>query len=1014
MPYSVQEPYHLICPQAIEGLKRGRRESIVSIPQLPPATVLDGPTAGPHGDVDGSFTMISRAFQRLRITKETTVADVHKHLHEDVQLAQDKELDNVDKRGIDSDSFIHYLLKAPAQFETRLPLLKWVMERFPYLYREGVSEGKSILHILTMSKVIGCSKHLGTIVELYPAQVADILKGTPKEDRLQGRLLSDIIPTVQTSAPLEFLEFFGKYPEDMKPKQCICRECAFKNDTRQAANGSDGNQSKQPAPALDSNITSEEIGDGIILRWPKDLPDQSTAHARKSPTKEAEHPGIFRNREGQTPLHLAAGFRQCKSDQRMSQFLLVKHLFFWCPQALDSGSTKEHHHEKEDDISFFLRDQIMHLPDRDKVLELLYGRSKGLRSLALPGAAESKREIYLDLREVQMSASSSAKKDELLTFIRSLEFENILQYVQIPQYPFRKPGASIRPPATDVVEAKTNTTGIGRRDFEGIFDVLKEKGVRKILRLIVDDDDACLHQDDMIQEKLKDFEIEELQWRKMDLSSSVLRHAVPHARTLRLFSSGNHSVLRDWSSADGLNELGMLQSVYLKIYWKTESRATTLQYAQDFITRMITHCHQLRTVEIRLEPFTVKNHEEWPNRNLLVTTNKWLQTMQRFAGFVNNIQKLPISGEDRNQPPETPSEVRVAVLDDGIDWSFANANKCYGMSFYPDKRSDFEGHNVWYSSSTDHGTLMAALIQKICPDVTLYIARLDQTESEQGEFQPTPESAAKARIYLLAILTTLPIHPAIDWAVQEGVHIISMSWTIPSDHKCLDQAVEEARDRGILMFGSASDQGAKNSIKPYMAKLAEDGKGPVICIGGARDFGLADDRARSEGEFFFPGQTNGIPAPLPPLKSNFGTKTGSSVATALAAGLTALVMLLVDMSSRYGPNTSTKSGPAPNYRKELQDPMNIRDIFKSMLEQSGINKSSNETQKDIIIPVDMYFSYDRLNYKLHKAPTEKRREKGKELLDNDVLKRILRVLINKYEDKRATAESDGEENTEEE
>jgi hypothetical protein len=132
--------------------------------------------------------------------------------------------------------------------------------------------------------------------------------------------------------------------------------------------------------------------------------------------------------------------------------------------------------------------------------------------------------------------------------------------------------------------------------------------------------------------------------------------------------------------------------------------------------------------------------------------------MQGFAAFVSNVRKLSMYEESHGRSSVTPNEVRVAVLDDGIDWSFAKSTKSFGRSFYPDRRPDFEGYKVWYSSSTDHGTLMAALVQKICPDVTLFIARLDQTESEQGEFQPTPESAAKARI-CLPLVATLPSPP---------------------------------------------------------------------------------------------------------------------------------------------------------------------------------------------------------------------------------------------------------------
>ncbi|KAI0531583.1 hypothetical protein GGR58DRAFT_229212 [Xylaria digitata] len=958
-------------------------------------------------DVSMSYHSILSAFKKLPPSPEPTVDVVDKFLRGDKKL-EEQDLSNVREAGSDEASFLHFLFKKADSFKERLPLIRWVMEKHPDLYLKGVEDNKSILQVLaTRSKAAEVIQSLSQFVELFPTQVADILKRTETKNAHQGRLLSNIIPAIWNSATPDFLKFFGECSDDAKPTQCTCYVCS-ENTALLTVNNHDSHslkENKHPSLPLGNEITSEEIGDVMILRWPKEMSDRTTP-SLQSKSEVATHPGIISDANGQTPLHLAAAYRDCADDDRIVQFRLVKHLFSWCPEALEkvnkAGQSAYLHRiagpcqnagrpqQGEDDIAFYLKDQIMHLPDRDDVLDLLYGRSRGAQLSSLPGSSGSEREIHLDLRELQRSASSSATKDDLLAFIDGLRFESILQYVQIPQYPFRIRRAPSRSSTADVTEAKHEKTGTGRKDFADIFDVLKKKDVRKIHRLVVDDDDTCLHEDETI-ERLSHFEIEEFQWKKLDLSSSVLRHAVPYVRTLRLFSSGNHSVLRDWSSADGLNQLSLLSSVYLKIYWKTESRERTAKYAKDFVKRIIASSKNIKTVEVRLEPFTAKNYEEWPNRHLLVATNKWLQTMQKFASFVNNIRNQPGGGDDRDRALEIPQEVRVAILDDGIDWSFAKQIGCTGMSFYPDKSSHFEGHNVWYSSSTDHGTLMAALIEKMCPDVKLYIARLDQTESEQSEFQPTPESAAKA----------------IQWAIQKDVHIISMSWTIPGQYECLDMAINKARERNILMFGSASDQGARDSNLPYMAKLANKGQGPVICIGGAREFGLADERARSEGEFFFPGQTNGIPPPLPPLKRNFDAKTGSSVATALAAGFTALIMLLVDMSPKYGGIKTAGSGSASQsesrltsvYRKQLQDPMHVRKLFESLLHQSEINTSNAELRNHIIIPADTYFDQNRLMRQLSKVPVNQTAEKGRELLDG-ILERVLRVLINSYADRK--------------
>lgn len=56
--------------------------------------------------------------------------------------------------------------------------------------------------------------------------------------------------------------------------------------------------------------------------------------------------------------------------------------------------------------------------------------------------------------------------------------------------------------------------------------------------------------------------------------------------------------------------------------------------------------------------------------------------MQKFSSLVANIKPYL-------RPPS--GEVRVAILDDGIDWFYANEIKCVGRSFYIDKRQDFDG-----------------------------------------------------------------------------------------------------------------------------------------------------------------------------------------------------------------------------------------------------------------------------------------------------------------------------------
>lgn len=163
------------------------------------------------------------------------------------------------------------------------------------------------------------------------------------------------------------------------------------------------------------------------------------------------------------------------------------------------------------------------------------------------------KEIHLDLCEIE-NATYTVSKDSLEKFLKTLEFEDILQYVQIPRHPFSSNSNTTVPQDEAMEDTDKAGVGVGRQDFKFIFDLLKGKGIQKIVKLIVKDDELYPHSDDAIEE-LQYFKIEEWDWNKIDLSSVVLRKAAPLVRKVHLWSSGSHSILRDWSSCDGLNRL---------------------------------------------------------------------------------------------------------------------------------------------------------------------------------------------------------------------------------------------------------------------------------------------------------------------------------------------------------------------------------------------------------------------------------------------------------------------------
>jgi hypothetical protein len=141
------------------------------------------------------------------------------------------------------------------------------------------------------------------------------------------------------------------------------------------------------------------------------------------------------------------------------------------------------------------------------------------------------------------------------SLVTSLKFENILQYVHIPAYKL-----STYPKGEDSSEVEVD----GRTDFKLIFDLLQTKGVSKIIRVIVEDDNKTPHRDEIIVELCQDFGIEEWDWKKTDLCSEVIRKAAVNAEKVFLYSSGNNAVLRSWSGTDGLKQLPKVRLLVIR------------------------------------------------------------------------------------------------------------------------------------------------------------------------------------------------------------------------------------------------------------------------------------------------------------------------------------------------------------------------------------------------------------------------------------------------------------------
>ncbi|PNP79773.1 hypothetical protein FNYG_06866 [Fusarium nygamai] len=539
--------------------------------------------------------------------------------------------------------------------------------------------------------------------------------------------------------------------------------------------------------------------------------------------------------------------------------------------------------------------KLHYLRSRDctDAMEILYGKN-----------TPSDKELSFDLSGMIHPDESLTQKG-LANLLRNINFEDTLQYVWIPRITVEEPQPS-KSRTSMREQIKPVPDGDGRSDLVHIFNQLRNKGVETILRVFVQDSDPDCpsHSDEAIEKALQGMGVEVWDWNKTDLCTEVIVTAAPKAREVHLYWSGNNAVLRGWSEAGGLAKLPALGLVKIHIQQGLETSARTENNVKEFLKRMELLCPN---VEVQLEwPNTHRRRtDKTPARAEEVqehtTKLEWIQCMTDFRKLIFEAEaNYPTA--PGTKVSEMIEPIQIAIIDDGVDMKDLDYHFTGGRSFCV--RSEHRGLlDPYYMSRTGHGTIMAKNIHLMCPHASLFILRLEDTPSEDGaKLNITARSAAKA----------------IRAAIVQGVQIISMSWTIdpPKDDRerqDLENAVVEAANANILMFCSARDKGAHNA-PTYPSKAT----GKIFTIGAANSSGASVDYVgnASELSYTFPGDKVEVDSG-PNRRTPPEIVDGSSVATALAAGLAALILYCIQVRI-FLAKDSEKQKAREDYRKVKQ------------------------------------------------------------------------------------------------
>jgi hypothetical protein len=104
-----------------------------------------------------------------------------------------------------------------------------------------------------------------------------------------------------------------------------------------------------------------------------------------------------------------------------------------------------------------------------------------------------------------------------------------------------------------------------RNGLKLFFEDMKNRGLKSIMELQVDEsiDHPC--PDTVIKSTLRGLKIDTLDWRKTDMCAQVIIYAAKHVRSLHLYCSGNRAILMNWSATDGLPKLPNVSHLHITI-----------------------------------------------------------------------------------------------------------------------------------------------------------------------------------------------------------------------------------------------------------------------------------------------------------------------------------------------------------------------------------------------------------------------------------------------------------------
>ncbi|KIW22421.1 uncharacterized protein PV07_12308 [Cladophialophora immunda] len=294
---------------------------------------------------------------------------------------------------------------------------------------------------------------------------------------------------------------------------------------------------------------------------------------------------------------------------------------------------------------------------------------------------------------------------------------------------------------------------------------------------------------------------------------------------------------------------------------------------------------------------------------------------------------------------------KIAIIDTGFDGQarFVDRKLMLRLNMVPTAEMKYNWKDFWEcevepQDNDGHGTSMLSLLHRMAPFADVCVARIaGKDEDMRRDPEKTSDNLAKA----------------ILWAVEEqeaDIVSLSLGWEQEQQvdrHRVISNAISHAlshRNQNLLIFAAASNRGgSKRELFPA--------KHPTI-------FSIRGTNTRGEHEEFNPSLpkrgekvfgTLGLEVPASNRgrpKPHYSHRSGTSVATAIAAGFAAIIIGYINIHdnegrwdniriprSRKKRKCSTVASTAQNHRRTSRSPPSPADV--SRIERAAAPQPSN-------------------------------------------------------------------------